>query len=262
MKHSLLAAGLLMIAGLCSCGTQSGESPLMPVAQKLDMELAQMGEDNVLFLGKTQALYEPEAKEFKVTIEYVDSLVDVQQISEAMMQFYTAMQLKNSPGTQLDTFLNTMSKEEGNFKLEVSDVYGHSRTYTMSGARLKQLFKLPPMQLDFQDVKANVVEILASRCPDYMKAVNAADATFEISGGFATYTLSFEKATAFSNMTQGSLKGRYLHVLQPRYEAMGQFAPEIQEFLKTLGIEGYRFVYKTIDGKGKDLKVAIPWRDL
>lgn len=263
IKSIILAAAVLVGGAMClsSC-SKKAPSALVPLVDKLNLDLAAQAEANPMFLSEASAEIDSIESVITVKVAFSDSIIDVKTLSEALVQFYTAQQLKANPGKDLDTFLNTLSTEQGSMNLELSDVYGTSRTYSMDAARLKQLFKLSPMQLGFNDVKANVVEILASRCADYRAAANSQDCTFEIQNGFATYTLTFAKASNYSNLNQGSLKGRYLHVLQPVYEDMQDFRAPIEELLRSLQIDGYRFVYAPAGGSGKDLRVAIPWRDI
>jgi hypothetical protein len=262
--RTLLFAALAFVAGaavLVSCSKKQ-PSVLVPLVDKLNLDLASMAENSPMFLSEASAAIDSVSGVITVKASFSDSLIDVRTLSEALVQYYTAQQLKANPGKDLDTFLNGMTAEKGSLEVALADVYGNSRTYTMDATRLKQLFKLSPMQLNFNDVKSNVVEILASRCADYREGANAQDCSFEIQGGFATYTLTFAKASNYANFNQGSLKGRYLHRLQPVYEDMQAFRGPVEEMLRSLQIEGYRFVYVPAGGTGKELKVAIPWREI
>lgn len=62
----------------------------------------------------------------------------------------------------------------------------------------------------------------------------------------------------YANLTQDSLRGRYQGILRAQFDVYGACAPMAYELVKSLGIEGYRFVYEA-DG-GKTLKAALPWR--
>ncbi|MDE6277123.1 MAG: hypothetical protein K2M06_03355 [Muribaculaceae bacterium] len=264
-KGLLASAALIVaVAGCCLLSSCSKKAPsaLVPLVDKLNLDLAAQAKNNPMFLSDASASIDSLTSDISVKVEFCDSIIDVEKLSEALVEYYTAMQLKANPGQSLDTFLNTLSAEEGKMSLELKDVYGHSRTYEMSGTRLKQLFRSAPMQLGFNDVKANVIEILAMRCPEYRKAANALDCTLDIESGFATYTLTFARESNYANLNQGSLKGRYLHFLQPTYENFESFRQPIEELLQSLQLDGYRFVYATEDGKGKELRVAIPWRDI
>ncbi|MDE6311356.1 MAG: hypothetical protein K2L96_06010 [Muribaculaceae bacterium] len=266
MKLSLKnIAGAAIIAAACALPTacsQKAPSELVPVVNMLDKNLCDMAKNNPLLLNEASASLDSITSDVTVAVSFCDSIFNVDMMSDALVEYYTAQQLKDNPGKNLDAFLNTMSADEGTLTVTMSDVYGHTRSYAMSGARLKQLFKSAPMQLSFNDVKNNVVEILSSRCDFYKDAANAQSCSFDIENGFATYTLAFSRESNYANLTQGSLKGRYLHFLTPAYQNMGELAAPVQEMLKTLQIDGYRFVYTTTDGKGKELRAAIPWREI
>lgn len=256
----LATAAILGASLLWSCGSKnSGPSPLEAQADRISLELAEDVDSSPMFLSAASASY----SEGKLTYSFTfcDSIIHVKDYSEALVQFYVAQELKKNPGKNLDEILNTLSKEQGSLEITLSDVYGDSRTYSISSSRLKQLFKQSPMQLGFQEVKANVLEILASSAMEYRNRADATDATFALSNGFATYTLTFPKATAYGHMSQGSLMGRYLTILKPRYEAFGSYRESIEELMRSLQIDGYRFVYTTPDDK-KPLKTTIPWRDI
>ena len=266
MKFSMKnIAGAVVIATGCtlfaSC-SQKAPSELVPVVNMLDKTLCDMSKNNPMILDKATATLDSLTSDVCVSVSFCDSLFNVDMFSDALVEYYTAQQLKDNPGRNLDTFLNTMSADEGTLTVAMTDVYGHERKYEMSGSRLKQLFKNAPMQLGFNDVKNNVVDILSARCETYRQAANAEDCSFDIQNGFATYTLTFARESNYANLTQGSLKGRYLHFLTPAYEDMGELAAPVQEMMKSLQIDGYRFVYTTKDGKGKELRAAIPWREI
>lgn len=265
LKNILAGALVCAVAGCCimlsSCSKKE-PSALVPLVDKMNLDLAGMAKDNPLFLADASASIDSLTSAITVEAEFNDSIIDVEKVSDALVEYYTAMQLKDHPGADLDTFLNTLSAEEGSMTVELSDVYGHTRSYEMSAARLKQLFRSAPMQLAFNDVKANVEELLAGRCELYRTRANAQECSFGIENGFATYTLTFAKESNYGNLTQGSLKGRYLHFLQPEYEGMGSFRGPIEALMQSLQIDGYRFVYATQDGKGKELRAALPWREI
>lgn len=262
IRHLLLSSAIITVmAAISSC---SGKSPsvLVPVVDKLNLDLAAIAEQNPMFLSEASADFDSISTIIEVRATICDSIINVEQISDALMQYYTAQQLKDNPGVDLDNFLNGLTAEEGDLDVILSDVYDHTRTYSMDASLLKKLLKNSPMQLQFNDVKANVIEILSERCEKYRAAANALECTLEIDGGFATYTLTFKSEAAYKNLNQGSLKGRYLHFLQPVYEDLQSFRFPIEALMNSLGIEGYRFVYTTEDGTTQPLKVAIPWRNI
>ena len=100
---------------------------------------------------------------------------------------------------------------------------------------------------------------MEKRAEAYREAYKAENAEFAFEAGFAQYELVFANASAYSNLTQDSLRGRYQNVLRAQYDSYGECRGLIEGVLESLGIEGYRFVY-TDKNDTKTLKAALPWR--
>ena len=257
IAHLIIATVVGMLA-LCSCGGGSkGPSALEAQSERIAGDLEALSQESPMFLAGTSAEYA--APNLNVSIEFADTTVNVNSYTEALVQYVLAQYLKNHTGANLDAVINTLSAEKGSLNLRLSDTHGNSREYGVNAGRLKQLVKLKPMELSFNDVRTNVSDIMAAKCPAYITAHNAADCEFEIKGGFAQYTLAFERASAYNSLNQGSLTGRYLKVIKPEYEAFGACRPMIEELLRSLSIDGYRFIYT--DKKGtKTISAGMPWR--
>lgn len=256
---TIMFAGVLALAGLASCGGSKSSEPSVLVSHSLRLngELKSMAEDSPMFLENIDVEYGEGI--LGVSIVFSDATLEVDDISEALVQYVLAQYLKSHTGVNLDEILNTLSKEDGKLKITLTDADGESREYIIAATRLKKLVTLKPMELNFSEVRTNVTDILDERCDAYKIAYNADDAEFEVFGGFAQYTLTFEKSTSYANLKQSQLTGRYLKVLQARYEEFGACRPMIEELLRSLSIDGYRFVY-TDKKETKTLNAAIPWR--
>lgn len=144
-------------------------------------------------------------------------------------------------------------------KITLSAPGQSSREYTVSSLRLKQLVTLKNSELNFAEVRSAVIDMLAKRCGAYREAVNAQDASFDYSGKFAQYTLVFKDARAFANQNPGTMQGRYRKVLREQYEMYGECRTFVEDLLKSLQFDGYRFVYTDAAGN-KEIKAAIAWR--
>lgn len=249
-----IAASLLL--GACSKSAQT--SPLEAQSQQIEAQLAPLVQNSPMFLHSIGVDYADAT--LTVAIDFADAAVDVNDYSDALVQFVLAQYLKSHPGADLDLVLNTLSKEKGKMVIKLSDTHGNAKNYDIPAARLIKLFQLKPMELNFSDVRSNVFEILRKQCPGYQKQYNAAECEFDYVGGFAQYTLTFERATAFANLNQASLTGRYLKELKPKYENYGDCRDMVEGLLKSLNIDGYRFVYQEKDGK--KLSAGIPWRTI
>lgn len=256
-KTILLATALIsvLLFGACS----KAPSPLIAQAERLQTELAPVATDSPMYLDSITVKYADAV--LTVTIAFADPAVNPDDYSQALVEYVVAQYLKSHPGADLDAVLNGLSEEEGSLDIVLAGRSGAPRTYTIGSRRLKQLFRLRPMELNFNEVKTNVSSIMAGRCNQYRLGVNAAETTFAIDGGFAQYTLTFASPSAFSNQSQGSIVGRYLPGLREQYESYGACRPMIEETLRSLGIDGYRFVYTTAEGE-PSLRAAVPWRML
>lgn len=261
INKSLLTVLAVVLLVLCACSTTPKESPLAAIADNLNLEMAKTVEQAPEFLDSVNVSYSDGI--FTVKAALADSLIDVRQCGEALVEYFTALELKRHPGKNLDDFVNTITKEEGSFEIILSGTTGDSRTYTIGASRLRNLVKLSPSQLGYQEARANVLEILASRVAFYRADANAQDAEFEVANKFASYTIVFANTRKFANQTPGTLKSHYLKILHPRYEAFGPYEATVKEMLKSMQIDGYRFIYA--NGTGKDaqgIKVALPWRSI
>lgn len=253
----LLIAGAVALAALCSCTGSKEPSALIAQSERISADLGTLAQESPMFLQSAAADYDDGT--LSVEIAFADSLVNVNDCSEALVQYVLAQYLKAHTGKNLDTVLNTLSKEKGSLALKLSDVLGNSREYPVSASRLVQLVRLKPMELNYNDVRTNVSDILAKKCAAYKAQYNADDCEFEITGGFAQYTLTFAKASAFASLSQANLAARYVKDINPTYEDFGACRSMVEDLLRSLSIDGYRFVYTDKSG-AKRLSAGIPWR--
>ena len=254
--HSFVAAAILLLS-LASCGGSKAPSPLIAQSERLALDFGTLAEESPMFLQSIDVDYADAV--LSVALAFADSTVKVPEYSEALVQFALAQYLKDHTGKNLDEIINTISAEEGKLSIKLTDVYGNTRDFDVSGTRLKQLVKSRPMELGLPEVRTNISDILASRCAAYKDQYNADDCEFEIQGGFAQYTLTFPRSSAWGGLTQPTLTGRYLKGLQARYDDFGACRPMIEQLLRSVSIDGYRFIYTDKTGS-KTLSAGIPWR--
>lgn len=245
-----------LIGGLCSCGQTSKEpSALIAQSERVSGEIGDIAEESPMFLQSADADYADGV--MSVNVAFCDSTINVAGISDALVQYVLAQYMKSHTGKNLDEILNTLTKEEGSMKITLTGSNGQTKEFNIPAARAVKLIKLKPSELNFNEVKDNVSGILASRCEALKEEYKAKEVEFSITGGFAQYTFTFDKATAYASLNQASLRGRYLKVLKEQYENYGDCAYIIEDLLKSLNVDGYRYVYTT--GSGRDLSAAIPW---
>lgn len=249
----VIAATLL--GGLCSCGQASKEpSALIAQSERLEGELGSLAENSPMFLQGTDVDYADGV--LSIGISFSDPGINVAGISDALVQYVLAQYMKSHTGKDLDEVVNTLNKEKGSMKITLTGADGQSKEFSVAAPRLVKLIKLKPSELNFNEVKENVVEILASRCEALKEKYQAENVEFEIASSFAQYTFTFQRPTAYAQLTQASLRGRYLKVLQEQYENYGSCSYMIQDLLKSLKIDGYRYIYTS---NGNELSAAVPW---
>lgn len=256
-KFIIAGAALLATAGLGACSQKSsGPSPLVAESERIGGELAKIAEESPMYIDSATTAYADGV--LSINIAFADPQVAVADYSQALVEYMVSQWLKSHLGAGLDTTLNTLSAEDGSLKITLKSADGTANEYTIGHARLKKLLTLKPSELNFSAVKDNVALLMEKRCQEYKDKYKASECTFEFSTGFAQYTLTFESGTMYANLTQDSLRGRYQGILRAQFDVYGACAPMAYELVKSLGIEGYRFVYEA-DG-GKTLKAALPWR--
>lgn len=258
-KTIAAAAVALTATAFASCSQKSSEpSALVAESERIGGEFATLVEESPMYLDSASVTYAD--AELTVSIGFSDPIIAPADCSQALVEYFVSVWLKSHLGQGLDTTLNTLSAEKGSLKIIITGADGSSASYTIAAARLKKLLTLKPSELNFSAVKDNVNLLMEKRCAAYAEQYKASACTYEFSTGFAQYTLTFTSATAYANLTQDSLRGRYQKVLTEQYDNYGGCSSILTDVLRSLGFEGYRFVYEEKDNPAKTLKAALPWR--
>ena len=254
----IIGTGLAMLGLACACSSGSKEpSALIAQSERINQNLEALTEASPMFLAGASASYANDT--LNIGVEFCDSLIHADQLSDALILYVMGMYMKANTGENLDITLNTLGKEQGIMKVTVKDIYGDQKVLELTSATLKKMVTTKQTELGYQDARLNVFEILETRCEKYKEAVNAVSCEFKYQGSFAQYTLTFKKASAYANQTPGSLLGRYIGVINPVFDYFGACGPMIAEMMESMQIEGYRFVY-TDEADTKEIHAAIPWR--
>lgn len=256
--RTLLAAVIAVMMTACGASNSKENETLAMQSQLLSAKLTALADNSPMFLQDAQAEYA--ADTLGVTIALADETLSVSQISEPLVQYVVAQYMKANTGKNLDETVNALVKIKGMLAINLVDADGQSHKYDIPAARLVKLIKLKPMELNFSDVRANVLDILDARCNAYKEQYKAEACEFTVLGNFAQYTLTFARATAYAQLNQASLTGRYVKILKATYETYGACRPMVEELLRSLNIEGYRFIYT--DPSGKKITAGIPWKTL
>lgn len=245
------------MALLASCSGTKTPSALVEQSARINTELAAIADESPLFLSSASASYDDGT--LIVNIAFNDSLIEVDELSDALVQYVVAQYLKSHTGANLDETLNTLGKEKGVMSLSINDIYGNEKVVVLPSTTLKKLVVTKPMELRFPEVRANVLDIMDERTDALVREANAVEGEFAYTAGFAQYTLTFRAASNFANQTQGTLTGRYKRIFSEYYQTYGACGPMIRELQESLQIDGVRVIYTADD---KQVKTALPWRFL
>lgn len=256
-KLSLLCAFFAAI--LISCSGSKEPSALIAHADRLNGELGAIAEESPMFLDSATVNYADGT--LAVNIAFADTFFTASEFTDALVQYTLAQYMKSHTGANLDEVVNTISKEEGKMAITLIDRKGGSKTFDVPAARLRQLVKLKPMELNYNDARANVLEIMEERDDAFELAANAEDVSFEVANGFAQYTFTFPNANGYARLKQAQLTGRCLNAVKPIYDNYGACRTMVEDLLKSFKIDGYRFVYENNRDK-YTLKASVPWRTI
>lgn len=252
----LILLALCASAGLASCGGAKEPSALVAQCERINGEFRTVAEESPMFLDTLACSYDN--SEITVTVALADTTA-VSVLDQSFVEYVVAQYIKTHADENLAIILNTLSEEKGKLTVVVSAPASEKASFEISGTRLKQLYKLPNSELNFAEARTVANKLFEAECARFREAVSAESCDFSFSGGFAQYTLTFKTAQAFANQTQGTLQGRYRNALQPQYEEYGDCRSFVVDVYKSLGFDGYRFVY-TDEAGSKELKTAVPWR--
>lgn len=255
---SIVAAATLAVA-TAACGGNKEAETLQRQAERVNKELAADVQAAPQLLAEAGASYADSA--FNVSIVFADSMMQVSDYSQALVEYFLADEVKAAAGTDLDELVNSLAKVKEPLRLSLTDVYGTTRSYDLTAATLRTLFKTNRSQLRLPEVRQQVLDILTARSMRFAVGAGIQKIDMALTTSYATYTIVYDNAKAYSGLTVANLKARYLKLLKPIYKAYGPLADDIVEMDRSLGIDGYRFVLTTPAGDS-ELKATLPWREI
>ncbi len=258
------SAAVAITVAMVSCGSDKNAQALAAQAERLSGVLSEAAAANPGFLKSASASYDETA--FTVDVSLADTLIDIKQVTPALFQYFTAIEVKANADKNLEETVNALSAKDQPMIVKVTDYSGATTDYELSASTLRRLYKTPLTQLDFTNVKNNVLEIMKSEADEFMIAGSTA-VSFSFAGGYGDYTVSFPTKKDFitkdtaSALTLSNLKARGIKVLAARYDSLGDYRDAFMEMYKSLGIDGFHLIYVT--EKGDDtMKITILWRDI
>ncbi len=255
-KFLIALIAVVSMLSLSGCGSKEA-SPLVAESETISEYLKKASAENPGLISKASAEYADAV--MTLSISFADSCVRLAPVELPAVEYFTAIQLKANGGESLNTLVNALIKEKGKLVLDFTDVYGTTKKFDIDGKRLATLVKEPLSSLNFNAAKDNLKAIFASRCEAYRTASKAESVEFSIVNSFACYTFTFADSKMFSDWNQSNIDRRYQPSLTEAYDSFGMYRESVLEMMKSLGIDGYKFVYTTTDGS-KTLSSALPWR--
>jgi len=102
--------------------------------------------------------------------------------------------------------INALSAIDGTYTLNLADVYGTDRDFEFTASQLKRLLNTPRAQLNYNEVKAQVVQLMSNAAAAMRVAEKAENVVFDLTSGFATYTVTFANDKNYANMSSANLK--------------------------------------------------------
>lgn len=250
-----LSVALTFVLAACS-GNSKEEAILADKCSELNMQFMHLAKGAPDFIESLACEYA--APNLLVNLK-LDSDINPDEYSQALVEYVVANYIRSNAGQMMDAIVNGINRTKGSLSITVTNSNMEAKEFTIGHARLVQLVQKKNSELNFNDVKENVVRLLEMDCKEYMGPVDATSCTFAMANGFAQYTLTFKNAQAFGNQTTGTILGRYIPVMQKQYARYGAASSLVIDVLKSLQIDGYRFVY-TDEKETKKISSALPWK--
>jgi hypothetical protein len=248
----------LIALAISSCGSANEEQTLTAQADSVSAVFKQNVELNPTFL--TSAYAEYENKEFRICINFEDDRIKLSAYTDAFIDYFLASGLKDNEADFKGIF-NSLSRVNGKLVLQLGDVYGTTRTLEYTVQEIKYFLRTPRTKLNYNEVKAQALQLMSDYWVDVRKAHNADDVVFEAVGGFATYTILFNDDSSYRYINSGNLKDQMVKALSKEYARFGTFKPLVVDLFSSFGVEGYRYVY-TNKQNDKTLKAVVPWNEI
>jgi hypothetical protein len=250
----------LTVVLVTSCDSKEKENQTLAAqAERINSELAAEVGNNPTLISDAGAEYAD--GQFQINITFADSLVVLADYTQSFVEYFLAEELKNNQTQDLADLINALSSIEGTYTLNLADVYGTDRDFEFTASQLKRLLNTSRAQLNYNEVKAQVVQLMSNAAAAVRAAEKAENVVFDLTSGFATYTVTFATDKNYANMSTANLKAYAIKKYKNEYAKFGTFTPMVVELFKSLGIDGYRIIY-TNKANSKTLKTAVPWREI
>ena len=250
-----VALAVVSLAVMTSCGDKQAEKQkaLDEAAEALSTELASVTAP----LSHESTLVADNDIVVKMTVS--DSMIDVSRLGDELMDYYMAMKLKQGPSELINKVVKAVEGSEGSVKLDLTDIYGNSTSYSFSGETIRHLIKAKGSALNEPRVKEQVARLLEKALPNAAAYADADNVALTFNRGFLSYEVTFPNDRGFAKSTQGLITKQYMQPVKAQYAALGSMQADVIELLKNLRVDGVSVTYKALNSD-KELKQAFPWR--
>ncbi len=254
LKSTISAVLFISTLSLAGCSDKNTQV-LTEQSARLDEELQTLAQENPKVIAKANASYADD--KFTVDVTLADSIFMIPQITEPLFEYFTACEVKSHIDKNLEATVNAMSAKKQALTVNLTDVYGDSRSYEISPATMRRMVSSPLTQFNYTDAREALFFALEANQELFRpEGAKIKSITTSFKGGFYAYTIEFENASAYNSLITANLKDRALKVLQPHYANLGSFKPVLFGMYKSLGLEGFHLVY-TAGDNSRTLKTTV-----
>lgn len=260
LRSAIAPAILTAAMAFTACGDKM-TPVLIEQGERLNSELQTLAQENPALIAEAKAAFAD--NRMTVDVKLADSLFMVAQITEPLFNYFTACEIKNHLDKNLEVTVNALSEKDAPIAVNLTDVYGDSKTYELSPALIRRMVKSPLAQLDFNEAKTALFAAFEASEEQFRPETEGPVTGFSTSfkGGFYAYDVEFANPRSYKELTTANLKARALKVLEKRYANLGTLRPVLFGMYKTLGIDGFHLVYSAGEGK-PSLKTTVTLSNL
>jgi hypothetical protein len=147
LRSAIAPAILTAAMAFTACGDKM-TPVLIEQGERLNSELQTLAQENPALIAEAKAAFAD--NRMTVDVKLADSLFMVAQITEPLFNYF---EIKNHLDKNLEVTVNALSEKDAPIAVNLTDVYGDSKTYELSPALIRRMVKSPLAQLDFNEAK-------------------------------------------------------------------------------------------------------------
>ena len=129
LRSAIAPAILTAAMAFTACGDKT-TPVLIEQGERLNSELQTLAQENPALIAEAKAAFAD--NRMTVDVKLADSLFMVAQITEPLFNYFTACEIKNHLDKNLEVTVNALSEKDAPIAVNLTDVYGDSKTYELS----------------------------------------------------------------------------------------------------------------------------------